>query len=185
MQSNLYIRNMTCRCCTEVVKTLLEKLDIVYTFIEPGVVGLKDPLCSDKHLRLGTLLKNYGLELFDDHRILITERIKKLIVDIVYNNKEQLQINLSDYLSGQLQYNYNYLSNVFRLQEGKTIESFIKEQKIQRAKELLTLDGLSPNETALRLNYSSLAHLSRQFKEVTGLTPSLYKKNHQKNPEKV
>jgi AraC-like DNA-binding protein len=177
----IYIRKMICPCCNEVVKILLEKMEVSYGFIDAGVIELKENLSKEKILDLGSALKKYELELVDDPRILLTEKIKKLIIELIYSTEDHLPINLSEYLSRKLNYNYKYLSNLFKLEEGKTIEHFVIEQKIHRAKELLTFENLSLNEAANKLNYSSMAHLSRQFKQVTGLNPSLYRKNFHDN----
>lgn len=167
---------MICPCCIEVVRLLLQKMEIAYVSIEAGIVELKETVSTEQLLLLGRELKKYDLELSVDLHIILTEKIKKLIIELVYYNREQLPTNLSDYLSQKLNYNYRYLSNLFKLQEGETIEHFFIENKIHRAKELLTFGYLSLNQTADMLNYSSIAYLSKQFKKVTGQSPSFFKK---------
>ncbi|GEO08168.1 hypothetical protein SAE01_06640 [Segetibacter aerophilus] len=174
---------MICPCCTEVVKLLLQKFEIPYVSINSGVIELTETVGAEKIFLFGCELQKYDLELVTDLHILLPEKIKKLIIELVYK-RDKLSINLSDYLSQKLHYNYTYLSNLFRLQEGKTIEHFLIEKKIHRAKELLTFENLSLTETANMLNYSSTAHLSKQFKKVTGQSPSLFKLEFLNNGQK-
>ena len=177
----LYIKNMKCRCCLEVVKMELKKMGFHYTSISLGEVDIEETLNSEMHDRLNDVLDHYELQLIDDYRILLTEKIKKFITHFIYHMNEPLKVNLSTHLSDAFHYNYKYLSNVFTSVEGKTIEHFIIEQKIQRVKDLLVYENLSFKEAAIKLNYSSMAHLSNQFKKVTGLSPSQYKKLFRKN----
>jgi AraC-like DNA-binding protein len=120
-------------------------------------------------------LKNIGLELLDDKKNIMVEKIKTIIIELVHYNEDQIKTNLSDYLSEKLNHNYTYLSNLFSEIKGTSIEQFYLWNKIERAKELLVYDELSLTEIAYKLHYSSVAHLSNQFKKMTGLTPSHFK----------
>ena len=124
---------------------------------------------------LNTLLKKIGLELLDDKKNIMVEKIKTFIIELVHFNEDQIKTNLSDYLSEKLNHNYTYLSNLFSEIKGTSIENFYLSNKIERVKELLIYDKLNLTEIAYKLHYSSVAHLSTQFKKMTGLTPSHYK----------
>jgi AraC-like DNA-binding protein len=124
---------------------------------------------------LGAALKLTGLELMDDNKKILVEKIKTIIIELIHFNDEQIKINLSDYLSEKLNHNYTYLSNLFSEVKGTTIEQFYLANKIERVKELLVYDELNLTEIAWKLHYSSVSHLSNQFKRMTGLTPSHFK----------
>lgn len=171
----LYIKNMVCNRCKMVVKYELEKLDLHPASIELGEVELTAELSAEKKQQLDLALQGAGFELIDDKKSRIIERIKTLIVELVHRNNSELKTNLSDHLSKQLHHDYHYLSNLFSEVEGTTIEKYFIAQKIEKVKELLVYDELSLSEIAFRLNYSSVAYLSSQFKRVTGLTPSHFK----------
>jgi AraC-like DNA-binding protein len=125
--------------------------------------------------RLSIGLMKSGLELMDDKKSILVEKIKSVIVELVHYNDEQIKINLSDYLSDKLSHNYTYLANLFSEVKGTTIEQFYLAHKIEKVKELLVYDELNLTEIAYKLHYSSVAHLSNQFKKMTGLTPSHFK----------
>jgi len=158
-----------------VVKSELEKLGLHYTSIELGEAVIPEDISPDKMDRLSIALKNTGLELMDNKKSILVEKIKAIIIEMVHYNDEQIKINLSDYLSEKLKYNYTYLANLFSEVKGTTIEQFYLAHKIEKVKELLVYDELNLTEIAWKLHYSSVAHLSNQFKKMTGLTPSHFK----------
>lgn len=158
-----------------VVKSELEKLGLHYTSIELGEVEIIEDISSDQFKQLGLSLKKTGLELIDDKKRILVEKIKTIIIELVHYTNDQIKINLSDYLSEKLNYNYTYLANLFSEVKGTTIEQFYLSHKIEKAKELLVYDELNLTEIAYKLHYSSVAHLSNQFKKMTGLTPSHFK----------
>ena len=171
---------MVCIRCKMVVKSELEKLGLHYTVVELGEAEIKEDISTDKRDQLNVALKKSGLELMDDKKSMLIERIKNIIIELVHYSGDQLKINLSDYLSEKLNYDYTYLANLFSEVQGTTIEKFFINHKIERVKELLVYDELNINEIAFKLHYSSVSHLSSQFKKVTGLTPSHFKKIKQK-----
>ena len=172
---NLHIKNMVCNRCKMVVKTELEKLGLNPISVELGEVVLAEQLTANDKLNIGERLKLFGFELLEDKKNQVAEQIKTSIINLVHYSKEPLKINLSTYLSGQLNLEYPQLSLIFSEVEKQTIEKYFIAQKIEKAKEMLTYGELTLSEIAYQLNYSSVAHLSAQFKKVTGLTPSAYK----------
>ncbi|WP_445383046.1 helix-turn-helix domain-containing protein [Robiginitalea sp. IMCC43444] len=162
--------------CKLMVKHELEKLDIHYISIELGMVELKEAI-PDKILQeLKTNLAKSGLELLDDKKSILVDKIKNIIIKMIHYSDEIPEINFSDYLAEKLDYDYTYLSNLFSEVKGITIQHFIIKHKIEKAKELILYNELNLTEIAYKLNYSSVAHLSNQFKKVTGHTPTYYKK---------
>jgi AraC-like DNA-binding protein len=157
------------------VKSELEKLGLRYGVVDLGEVEVKDFITAEQRSQLKTALLKSGLELMDDQRAMLIEKIKNVIVEMVHYTDEPLKINFSNFLSEKLDYDYTYLANIFSEVTGTTIEKFIIAHKIERVKELLLYDELNLTEISYRLNYSSVAHLSNQFKKVTGLTPSFFK----------
>lgn len=172
----LYIKNMVCNRCIMMVKHVLETLRIDYHNIQLGEVELAGELLLAQHEALNADLQKIGFELIDDRKRRMIEKIKNIIVKIVHQDQEVPKQNLSDYLAEQLHYDYNYLSSIFSEIENVTIERYLINQKIERVKELLVYDELSLSEIAYQVGYSSVAHLSNQFKKITGLTPGHYKK---------
>jgi len=172
---------MVCRRCQMAVKSELEKLGLHHTRVELGETEIMEDLSAEQRDYLSTSLKKIGLELLDDKKQIIVERIKTLIIELVHYNDEQIKTNLSDYLSEKLNHNYTYLSNLFSEVKGTTIEKFYLSNKIERVKELLVYDELNLTEIAWKLHYSGVAHLSNQFKKMTGLTPSHFKNLKNKN----
>lgn len=158
-----------------VVKSELEKLGLLYNTIELGEVDLAEKATKDQLETLGIALKLTGLELMEDSKNILVERIKTLIIELIHYNDKQLKINLSSYLSEKLNHNYTYLSNLFTEIKGTSIEQFYIANKIEKVKELLVYDELSLTEIAWKLHYSSVSHLSNQFKKMTGLSPSHFK----------
>ena len=166
---------MVCIRCQMVVKSELEKLGLHHTKVELGETEIMEELSAEQRETLGTSLKKIGLELLDDKKTIMVERIKTIIIKMVHHNEDQIKTNLSDYLSEKLNHNYTYLSNLFSEIKGTTIEKYYLSSKIEKVKELLVYDELNLTEIAYKLHYSSVAHLSNQFKKMTGLTPSHFK----------
>ncbi len=162
--------------CKMVVKTELEKLGLHYTSVELGEVNVRENISVKQRDQLKIALLKSGLELMDDKRSMLIEKIKNVIVEMVHYADELPKTKTSDYISKKLKHDYTYLSNLFSEVAGTTIEHFIIAHKIEKVKELLVYDELSLTEIANKLHYSSVAHLSNQFKKVTGLTPSHFKK---------
>ncbi len=172
----LFIKNMVCNRCIMVVRSELEKMGLHPVSITLGEVALQEPeLDGEQQVHLKDVLEHLGFELIDDKRGRLIEKIKTEIVALVHQHDGELKENLSDYLSKRLRRDYSYISNLFSEVEGTTIEKYFIAQKIERVKELLVYDELSLSEIAYQLNYSSVAHLSAQFKKITGLTPSHFK----------
>ncbi|MCE7044503.1 AraC family transcriptional regulator [Dyadobacter sp. CY312] len=173
--TTLFIKNMVCNRCITVVQNELDKLGIVPKSVKLGEVIVENELLEGQKSLLGKNLVPLGFELIDDKKSRIIEGIKNVIIDLVHYQDNDVKSNLSDILSEKLNHDYNYLSNLFSEVEGTTIEKYFIAQKIEKVKELLVYDELSLSEIAIRLNYSSVAYLSNQFKKVTGLTPSHFK----------
>lgn len=171
----LHIKNMVCDRCKMVVKAELEKLGYKPVSVELGEVVLEKEFSAEEKTKIGENLQAVGFELIDDKKSRLIEKIKNRIIDLVHRQNSTLKINLSDYLSSRLNHDYNYMTNLFSEVEGTTIEKYFIAQKIEKVKELLVYDELTLSEIAWQLNYSSVAHLSSQFKKVTGLTPSHFK----------
>ncbi|TCP21185.1 AraC-like DNA-binding protein [Tenacibaculum skagerrakense] len=162
------------------VKKELEKLGLHYANIELGTVETEEEINDEVLLKLKSNLAISGLELMDDKRSILIDRIKNVIIEMIHYSEEVPRVNYSDYIAEKLDYDYTYLSNLFSEVKGITIQHFIIKHKIERAKELILYDELNLTEIAYKLNYSSVAHLSNQFKKVTGNTPTYYKKIGQK-----
>lgn len=158
-----------------VVKSEMEKLGLHYVFVELGVADTMEDISPELMNKLDTGLRKSGLELMDDKKSMLIEKIKNIIVELVHYTDELPKTNLSNYLSNKLNYDYTYLANLFSEVQGTTIEQFFITHKIERVKELLVYDELNLKEIAFKLHYSSVSHLSNQFKKVTGLTPSHFK----------
>ncbi|AHF14792.1 helix-turn-helix domain-containing protein [Niabella soli] len=171
----LYIKNMVCDRCKMAVNTALTHLHIPVKNVDLGEVTLERTITPGEKQQLEEELNQLGFELIDDKKSRLIETIKKEIIALVHHQDGELKVNLSDYLSEKLHRDYNYLSNLFSEVEGTTIEKYFINQKIERVKELLVYDELSLSEIAYQLHYSSVAHLSNQFKKVTGFTPSHFK----------
>ncbi len=172
----LYIKNMVCIRCQMVVKAELEKLGLHYTDVKIGEADIVESILPEKMQQLDMALKKSGLQLMDNKKSILVEKIKSAIIELVHYSEEQIKINLSDYLSEKLNYDYTYLANLFSEVKGITIEKFFLSHKVEKVKELIVYDELNLTEIAYRMRYSSVAHLSNQFKKVTGLTPSHFKK---------
>jgi AraC-like DNA-binding protein len=158
-----------------VVKSELEKLGLHYIVVELGEAEIMEDISAEQIDRLNIALKKSGLELMDDKKSILVEKIKTTIIELVDFNNEQIKVNLSDYLAQKLNYDYTYLSNLFSEVKGTTIEQYYLFHKIEKVKELLVYDELSLTQIADKMHYSSVAHLSNQFKKISGLTPSHFK----------
>lgn len=168
---------MVCNRCIKVVKEEIERLGYSVQSIELGEVVLRGETGSGDLEQIAGELAENGFELIKDKRSELINRIKTLIIEYIHHDREKPDyLNFSDFLSSELNHDYSYLSHLFSMVEGKTIEKYMILQKIEKVKELLVYDELTLNEISYMLGYSSIAHLSRQFKNVTGLTPSHYKK---------
>ena len=166
---------MVCNRCIMAVQNELDKLGLEAKDVKLGEVTLDKELTPEEKTNLESVLIPLGFEVIDDKKSRVIEKIKNIIIDLVHYQDNDTKNNLSDVLSSKLHHDYNYLSNLFSEIEGTTIEKYFIAQKIEKVKELLVYDELSLSEIAFRLNYSSVAYLSNQFKKVTGLTPSHFK----------
>lgn len=176
----LYVKYMVSLRCKMMVKEELKKLGIRYMTVDLGVVEIFEDIHENQFNELQANLLRSGLELLDDKRSILIEKIKNVIIELIHYSDELPEINYSDYISEKLGYDYTYLANIFSEVKGTTIQQFIIMHKIEKAKELLIYDELNLTEIAYKLHYSSVAHLSNQFKKITGLTPSFYKKLKEK-----
>jgi AraC-like DNA-binding protein len=157
------------------VKDALRKLKLHFVVVDLGEVDIMEDITEEQRAQLKLELFNSGLELMDDKRAMLIEKIKNVIIDMVHYSEEDIKINFSDFLSEKLNHDYTYLANLFSEVQGTTIEQFIIVHKIERIKELIIYGELNITEIAWKMNYSSVAHLSNQFKKVTGLSPSHFK----------
>jgi AraC-like DNA-binding protein len=162
--------------CKMIVKQELENLGMQKFNIDLGVVEVLDNFTETHYNQLNANIKKYGLELIDDHKAILIERIKNVIINMIHYSDEVPKVNYSDFISEELGYDYTYLSNLFTEVRGLTIQQFIILHKIEKVKELILYDELTLSEISYQLHYSSVAHLSNQFKKVTGLTPTFFKK---------
>jgi AraC-like DNA-binding protein len=185
----LYIKNMVCNRCKLVVKTEIEKVGLTPITIELGEAEIKDEPTPAQRDALKNSLHELGFEMIDNKKGRIIEKIKNAIIQLVHGaGDEDKKINLSSYISSQVNQDYNYLSNLFSEVEGTTIEKYFIALRIERVKELLVYDEMSLSEIAYRLGYSSVAYLSNQFKKVTGFTPSHFrsiKENKRRNIDEL
>ena len=162
--------------CKLMVKQELERLGLHHTSVELGMIEILETINEDQKLQLKQNLALSGLELLDDKKNILIYKIKNVIIEMVHYTDEVPKVNYSEYISEKLDYDYTYLSNLFSEVKGITIQHFIIKHKIERAKELIFYDQLNLSEISYKLHYSSVAHLSTQFKKVTGHSPSYYKK---------
>jgi AraC-like DNA-binding protein len=161
--------------CIMAVKEELKKLGLHFIVVDLGEVEIMEDLSGEKLQQLKIALNDSGLELMDDKKAVLIEKIKNVITEMIHHTEEQPKMNYSDFIAEKLNYDYTYLSNLFSEVKGITIQQFIIVHKIERAKELLLYDELNLTEISYKLHYSSVAHLSNQFKKVTGLSPSHFK----------
>ena len=180
----LYIKYMVSIRCKMAVKAELEKMGLRYVILELGLVETMEELTPKQLVELKAALLNCGLELMDDKKAVLIEKIKAVIIEMIHYADEMPKVNYSDYISEKLGQDYTHMSKIFSEVKGITIEHYIIAHKIEKVKELLLYDELNLSEISYKLNYSSVAHLSQQFKKVTGLTPSFFKqlKDKKRNP---
>ena len=171
----IYIKYMVSLRCKMVVKQELQKLGLHCVNVDLGTVEILETITESQKNQLGKNLKVFGLELLDKKRNIIIEKIKAVIIEMIHYSDELPHVNYSDYISEKLGYDYTYLANTFSEVKGITIQQYIIVNKIERVKELLMYDELNLTEISYKLHYSSVAHLSNQFKKVTGLTPTYFK----------
>lgn len=166
--------------CKMIVSDQLNKLGLNPTAVNLGEVEIREEITSPLRAQLKVSLQQYGLDLIEDKKAILIEKIKNVIIETVHFSETLPSVKFSIYLSEKLNYDYTYLSNLFSQSSGTTIEHFILRHKIERVKELITYNELNLTEIAWKMNYSSVAHLSCQFKKITGLTASDFKSKHQK-----
>lgn len=176
----LYIKYMVSLRCKMLVKSELEKLGLTCVSVDLGMVDVREEVSKEQLEAFNKNLKKAGLELLDDKKNILVENIKAVIIEMIHYSDEVPKVNDSVYISEKLNYDYTYLSNTFSEVKGMTIQQYIILHKIERVKELLIYDELTLTEIAYKLHYSSVAHLSNQFKKVTGLTPTYFKELKEK-----
>lgn len=181
----LYIKYMVSLRCKMMVKEELKKLGLHFVIVDLGIVEILEDISPKQFDLLKKNLAISGLELLDDKKAILIEKIKNVIIEMVHYSEVLPKINYSDYISEKLHHDYTYLSNIFSEVKGITIQQFIINHKIERVKELLLYDELNLTEISYLLNYSSVAHLSNQFKKVTGLSPSFFKQLKQKRNQNL
>jgi len=171
----LYIKYMVSNRCKMVVKEELKRLGLHFVIVDLGEVEIMENISGEQRKQLTDALLGAGLELMDDKRAVLIEKIKNSIIEMVHHSDQMIKVNFSDFLSEKLNHDYTYLANLFSEVQGTTIERFIISHKVERIKELIIYGELNITEIAWKMNYSSVAHLSNQFKKVTGLSPSHFK----------
>lgn len=176
----LYIKNMVCNRCIMVVRTELKKFGLHPVSVELGEVEIADEINEEEKEALNEVMYQLGFQLINDKKSRWIEQIKNVVVELVHHQEAQIKTNLSTYISEKINYDYSYLSNLFSEVQGVTIEQYYIAQKIEKVKELLVYDELSLGEIADELHYSSVSHLSKQFKKVTGLTPTHFRQVKEK-----
>jgi AraC-like DNA-binding protein len=181
----LYIKYMVSLRCKMMVKEELKKLGLNYVVIDLGMVEIFEDITEKQREQLSENLLKSGLELLENKKSILIEKIKNVITEMIHYSDVLPKVNYSDYISEKLGYDYTYLANTFSEVKGMTIQQFIIIHKIEKVKELILYDELSLAEISYRLHYSSPAHLSNQFKKITGLTPSFYKKMKQKRDKNL
>jgi AraC family transcriptional regulator len=175
--TTLLIKNMVCNRCILAVEDILQNEAIPFQKVSFGEIHLVDELSKDQNERLKKPLTKIGFEIIDNYTVGLIEKIKNLVIKRARNevNETESKIKLSHYLSEKVNHEYTYLSSLFSSVEGRTIENYFIEQRIEKAKELLIYGQLTLSQIAFDLEYSSVAHLSTQFKKITGLTPTYFK----------
>jgi AraC-like DNA-binding protein len=161
--------------CKMIVKAELDKLGLYYKVVDLGEVEILNEITSEQREKLKIALFTSGLELMDDKKAILIQKIKNIIIEMIHYADELPKVKKSIYIAGKLNHDYTYLANLFSEATGTTIEHYILLHKIEKVKELLLYDELNLTEISYKLNYSSVAHLSNQFKKITGLTPSFFK----------
>ena len=171
----IFIKHMVSNRCKMAVKEELRKLGLHFIVVDLGEVEIMENISTVQREQMKAALLISGFELMDDKKAILIEKIKTAVIEMVHHSDENIKMNFSDYLSEKLSHNYTYLANLFSEVQGTSIEQFIIAHKIERIKELIIYDELNITEIAWKMNYSSVAHLSNQFKKVTGLTPSHFR----------
>ncbi len=171
--------------CKMLVKAELQALGLHYVVVDLGSVEILENITQQQHNLLKINLLKSGLELLDDKKSILIDRIKNVIIEMIHYTDELPTVNYSDYISEKLNYDYTYLSNIFSEVKGITIQNFIILHKIERVKELIMYNELNLTEISYILHYSSVAHLSNQFKKITGLSPTFYKRLQKKRKENL
>ncbi|MFD2146193.1 helix-turn-helix domain-containing protein [Mucilaginibacter antarcticus] len=172
----IYIKNMVCIRCKILVKQQLKKLAIPYMAVELGEVEITGDISSEQMADFKTALQRFGLDVLDNRKSLLIDKIKKVIIELIHYEEGLVKLNFSDHLSKKLNHDYTYMANLFSEVEGINVEHYLITHKIERVKELLIYDKLSLTAISYKLQYSSVAHLCNQFKKITGLTPTHFKK---------
>ncbi len=166
---------MVCLRCNMIVRQVLTKLGYHCCYVETGSAEIIEKLSKFQKKELKDALKKYDLDLIEDKKSILIEKVKKVVLEVIHYNNEPLKTNFSDYLSLKLIYDYTYLANLFSETEGITIEHYFIANKIEKVKEMLLFDELSLTQISYKMNYCSVSHLSSQFKKTTGFTPSHFK----------
>jgi AraC-like DNA-binding protein len=169
--------------CKMAVKEALRVLDLHFVVVDLGEVDIMEELTKEQYELLRNALYELGLELMDDKKAVLIEKIKAIVVEMIHHSDEEIKVNFSHFLSSELHHDYSYLSNLFSEVQGTTIAQFIIAHKVQRIKELITYNELNLTEIAWKMNYSSVAHLSSQFKKITGFTPTHFKQLKEKKAD--
>lgn len=172
---NLYIKYMVSLRCKMKVKEELTNLGIKFTVVDLGIVEIPGEIKDEQLSQLSQTLKKSGFEILDSKKAIVVEKIKSIIIDVIHYADHQPLLNYSNYISEKSGYDYTYLSNLFSEVKGITIQHYIILNKVEKIKELILYDELNLTEIAEKLHYSSVAHMSNQFKKITGLTPSFFK----------
>lgn len=175
MQKKLHIKNMVCQRCIMTVEADLQESGVPYVDIELGLVTLEAPLSGEQKKQLSERLETQGFEILEEANGTLIDKVKTIIIDMVHHKKELPYTNYSEYISEQVHKDYNYVSKLFSSVEGITVEKYIIKQKIEKVKELLSYGEKPLKEIAYDMNYSSVQHLSNQFKKETGMTPSQFR----------
>lgn len=173
---SIHIKNMVCPRCITVVKEVLHQNNVEIENVKLGIVHLSRPISNLQHDNIAIQLQAHGFEILEEKSDQIVDHIKTLLIDIIHYEKPVHNLKLSEFLSQEVKSDYSYLSKLFSQSEGTTIEQFFQKQKIEKVKELLSYNELSISEIAYKLDYSNPAHLSSQFKKITGLSPTVFKK---------
>ncbi len=181
----LFIKHMVSLRCRMVVQKELEKLGLRHVNIDLGMVEIPEDITHKQREELKVNLLEWGLELMEDKKDILVERISNLIIEMIHYSDGEIKVSNSEYLSEKLGYDYTYMSNIFTKMKGVTIQQFIIMHKIEKIKELLLYDELNLSEISYKLHYSGVAHLSNQFKKVTGVTPSFYKRLKKKRKQNL
>ncbi|WP_226389041.1 helix-turn-helix domain-containing protein [Penaeicola halotolerans] len=176
----LYIKYMVSQRCKIVVSEALKRMNIDHALVDLGTIEIPQEINTEQINQLATILSQSGLELMEDKKNILVEKIKNTVIDIIHHSEELPKTNYSTYISEKLQYDYTYLANIFSEVKGMTLQQYIILHKIERVKELLLYNELNLSEIAFKMHYSSVAHLSNQFKKITGLSPSYYKQLKEK-----